>query len=343
VLLDIWANRRVIYTLYLRAARDALRRQVAEQFGIKLGLAAFLHTWNQWMLMHLHIHTIWPNGGWLIDQPQRFVTVDARQLDKERLMKAFRDALLGRLWRAAERGLLVFGGAAAFLESDVAFGDWIQQLKSRRWVLLPQDPLEGGEAALGYLARYTRRVAIDNRRILEFDPARGIVTFGYRANNAGPNGEDIKDTRTIPAVEFIRRYLEHVMPKGLGRTQFYGWWSSSRKGKELPRIRAQLGVELAPDEASEEAKKPDGDVGEEDAAPRRPCPACKERTLVRLWLDPIPRLYDLMRIVIWPQQRKQPLEHQVLLPELEAWLPGGDQYLASVRARLDTRPASGFT
>lgn len=186
-------------------------------------------------------------------------------------------------------------------------------------------------------------MAIDNRRILAFDPHSGTVTFGYRKNNAGPNGEDIKDTRTIPAVEFIRRYLEHVMPKGLGRARFYGWWSSYHKGKQLPRIRAQLGVALAEDEAPEEEKAPDGDAAERDEAPRRPCPECKERTLVCSWQDAIPRLYDLMQIVIWPQQEKRPRETQALLPELEAWLPGGDQFLASMRAQFHARPASGFT
>ena len=117
VFLDVWENRRVIYPLYLRAARDALVRVAGETLGIMPGQAAFLHTWNQWMLMHLHIHTIWPNGGWLIDQPDRFVTVDATQLDEDCLINAFRDALLNSLCRAAERGRLVFGGQAAFLDT----------------------------------------------------------------------------------------------------------------------------------------------------------------------------------------------------------------------------------
>ncbi len=95
VLLDVWENRRVIYPLYLRAARDALVRVAGEMLGIMPGQAAFLHTWNQWMLMHLHIHTIWPNGGWLIDQPDRFVTVDATQLNKARLINAPARCLVG--------------------------------------------------------------------------------------------------------------------------------------------------------------------------------------------------------------------------------------------------------
>jgi hypothetical protein len=196
---------------------------------------------------------------------------------------------------------------------------------------------------LGYLARYTRRVAIDNRRILAFDPQQAAVTFGYRKNEAGPHGEDIKDTQTISAVAFIWRYLQHVMPKGLGRARFYGWWSSYHKGEDLPRIRTQLGVELEEEEEAEEETPPDGDTDESDQSPRRPCPQCKEPTLARLWKHPMPRLYDLMQIVIWPQQEKTPRETQALLPELETWLPGGDSFLASVRAQFPPRPASGFT
>ena len=263
-------------------------------------------------------------------------------MDKARLS----DALLGSLCRAAERGRLVFGGQAAFLDSDAAFCDWILQLAARQWVLRPQEPLEGGEATFGYLARYTRRVAIDNRRILEFDPHEGTVTFGYRKNEAGPNGEDIQDTKTISAVEFIRRYLEHVMPKGLGRSQFYGWWSSCHKGKSLPRIRVQLGVELEEKEEAEEEKKPDDDTDdthEPSPLPRRQCPLCKESTLVRQWKQSMPRLYNLMQVVIWPQQERTPLETQALLPELETWLPGGDAFVASVRAQPPLRPSSGFT
>ena len=171
----------------------------------------------------------------------------------------------------------------------------------------------------------------------------------YCKNEAGPNGEDIKDTQTISAVDFIWRYLQHVMPKGLGRGRFYGWWSSYHKGKTLPLIRVQLGVELEEKEEAEEEKKPDDDKDETDDThepgplPTRQCPKCKEPTLVRQWKQSMPRLYDLMQIVIWPQQEKTPRETQALLPELETWLPGGDAFLASVRAQFPPRPASGFT
>jgi len=197
--------------------------------------------------------------------------------------------------------------------------------------------------ALGYLARYARGGAIDNRRIRALDLHAGTGTFGYRKNNAGPHGEDIHDTTTIDAVEFIRRYLLHVMPKWFGRTRFYGWWSSVHKGKELPRIRAALGVPLPeePDEA-----KPQADAAlldKSDQVPRFTCPQCHEQSLERVLQVPMPPRYELMRIVLWPQQQKTPLETQALLPDMETWLPGGDAFMASLYAQFPVEPTSGFT
>lgn len=344
VLLDVWENRRVVYRLYLRAAHQAWQRVLARQFDVQAAVAALFHSWNQLLEFHLHVHTLWPSIGWSLADPDRLVEIDPARVDQAALIKTFRAALLGGLCRAAERGRLVMRGAAAFLESGAAFCDWIEDLRRRDWVLRPQPPLDGGAAALGYLSRYIRGVAIGNRRILEFDAARGTVTFAYRANNAGPDGEDVMRTTTIPAVELIRRYLEHVMPKGMGRGRFYGWWSGSKKGHELPRIRMALGV-VAEDEQprADEANDADGPVPEPDAPPRRQCPACKEPALVRLWHDPAPRLSDLMHLVLWPQQRKSPCEHQAPLPTLASWRPGGEEYLASLYAQVGCAPASGFT
>ena len=343
VLLDVWQNRRVVYRLYLRAAHRAWQRVLADQFDVAAALAALIHSWNQLQLVHVHVHTVWPTVGWSLSDPNRLVEIDPAQVDKKALIEAFREALLGGVCRAAERGRLVMTGQAAFLESGAAFCDWIQDLKRRDWVLRPQPALDGGEAALGYLSRYIRGVAIGNRRILQFDPDRGTVTFEYRDNESGPHGEDVIRETTIAAVEFIRRYLEHVMPKGLGRGRFYGWWSGGKKGKELPRIRAALDLPQEEPDGAEQGKDADGQAPEPDEAPRRTCPACKEPALVRLWHDSAPRLPDLMRLVLWPQQRTGPVEHQTPLPPLGSWLPGGDEYLTSLYAQVGWSPASGFT
>ena len=165
VLLSVWENRRVVYSLCLRSARCVLLRVAAKSLGVRLGVAAILHTWNQRQLMHLHVHTVWAGGGWRIQEPDRFVTVDAATLDQRQLMRVFRTLLLAAICRAAERGRLVLAGDAAFLDDGRKFGVWIKQLNNRRWVVLPKPPMDDAEVALGYLARYTRRVAIDNRRI----------------------------------------------------------------------------------------------------------------------------------------------------------------------------------
>ena len=343
VLLDVWSNLRLIYPLYQRAARDALQRVAAEQLGVRLGMADIVHTWNQQGLHHVHVHVIMPLGGWSIKKPEHFVQFDAEALDVERLMVAFREALLSGICRLAEKGRLALAGEAAFLNDGRAFGAWIDQLNNRHWVLRPQPPLESPETAIGYLARYTRRAPIDNRRILEFDSRRGKVTFGYRNNGAGPNGQDIDDVLTIDAVEFIRRLLLHVMPKGLSRTRFHGWWASGKKGKELPRIRIALGAPPEPEPAKQE-KEPDPEFQDAlDEAVRIRCPLCRKRTLERVLQIPMPRLYDLMQLVLWPEQEKEPTERQTLLPEMKSWLPGGEAFRTSLYAQLPGASTSGFT
>jgi len=212
-------------------------------------------------------------------------------------------------------------------------------------VLLPS-PVPQLLAELG--RKSTWRVAIGNRRILEFDRQAGMVTFGYRKNNAGPHGEDIDDTMRLDAVEFIRRYLLHVMPKWFSRSRFYGWWSSPRKGKELPRIRAALGMppqnDTDPEAEETQEDMPDPALPDDmEKVLRVQCPRCHAQTLERVLQVPRPSVYDLLQIVIWPQQRKNPIETQAVLPDMETWLPRGDAFMASLYAQSHDEPTSGFT
>ena len=183
-----------------------------------------------------------------------------------------------------------------------------------------------------------------NRRIVTLDPRQGKVTFTYRHNEAGADGQDISDRTTIDAVEFIRRFLLPVMPKGMSRVQTYGWWSSCQKGKQLPEIRAALGVPL-PEEPEEAKPREDAALLDKlDQVPRFTCPQCHAQSLERMLQVPMPPRYELMRIVLWPQQQhKTPLETQRLLPNMEIWLPGGAAFRASLYAQFPVEPTSGFT
>ena len=111
-----------------------------------------------------------------------------------------------------------------------------------------------------------------------------------------------------------------------------------------PHLRSPAsGLLSLPEEASQTAEQEKQADQEPDEPPRRTCPACKEPTLELAWQDPVPRMPDLMRLVIWPQQRTGPFEHQAPLPTLEPWLPGGDEHLASQYAQIGCSAASGFT
>ncbi len=154
----------------------------------------------------------------------------------------------------------------AHLAESRAFLRHLSPVRKKRWVVYAKAPFAGHEAVLAYLARYTHRVAISNRRLIDFDESG--VTFRYKDYRR--HGPDQQRVMTLAADEFIRLFLLHVLPRGFHRIRHYGLLAASRRKASLDRIRVLLAV----------APPPEVDVPQEPGNASPPCPCCGGRMVV---------------------------------------------------------------
>jgi hypothetical protein len=238
-----------------------------KHLGARIGITAVLHTWGSAMTHHPHIHMIVPGGGisldgrrWISRRPDFFLPVRV-------LSALFRRLMLQKLAAAHAEGQLAFYGADARLAERRGFMAHISPLRHRKWFVYSKPPFAGPEAVLAYLARYTHRVAISNRRLIRAD----AQTVTFKVKDYRVEGPGRYTTMTLATSEFIRRFLMHVLPKGLHRIRHYGLLANGNRAANLARMRVLLGV-AAP------APEPCG-VGDattlEPGLP--PCPFCGGR------------------------------------------------------------------
>jgi hypothetical protein len=179
------------------------------------------------------------------------------------LGKLFRRLFLTQIIKLHNVGKLAFFGAHADLIDRRRFLRHIAPVRNKRWVVYAKPPFAGPEAVLAYLARYTHRVAISNRRLTGFDEAG--VTFRYKDYRR--NGPERHQVMTLAIHEFMRRFLLHVLPLGFHRIRHYGLLASATRKASLAHARELL-VALPPAEPTEPAEPPD---------PVPPCPCCGGR------------------------------------------------------------------
>ena len=260
-------NKKVVYQILLRAAAETLLEVAANprHLGADIGFLAILHTWTQTLIHHPHVHCIVPAGG-LSPDGARWVSSRAGFFLPVRVLASlFRGKFLAFLQRAKETGALRFAGATADLGRDDGFAAFLKAQRERAWVVYAKAPFGSPEQVLKYLARYTHRVAISDRRIQSIDD-KG-VTFRYRDNAAGG-----QRSMTLDGVEFLRRFLLHVLPAGFVRIRYYGLLANRNRTQNLARCRALLGA-TAPGEAVPSAPQAAG-PRPTDANERDRCTLC---------------------------------------------------------------------
>jgi len=232
------ANPRLVYGLLFRSVAATLRSFAADpQYGLggQAGFTAVLHTWDQKLLYHVHLHCVIAGGALAFDG-SRWIPARRNYLFPVRKLSSdFRGRFLKGLRQAFDGDELVFPGRLAALKEAAAFTELLARLAAKDWVVYSQPPFGGPDKVLEYLSRYTHRVAISNRRLLAI--ADGQVTFAYRDRR---DGNQLKQL-TIGAPEFLRRFLLHVTPPGLCRIRHYGFLSNRSKERQLPRCRELLG------------------------------------------------------------------------------------------------------
>jgi hypothetical protein len=260
-------NQHVLYSILFRAVAETLLTIAADQrqLGAHIGFLAVLHTWNQQMLPHPHLHCVAPSGGlspdgacWVPSRERFFLPVKV-------LGKLFRGKFLAFLAAAFRKKKLQFAGALAHLKKPVAFDRFLRQLRSKNWVVYAKRPFAGPQYVIQYLARYTHRVAISNGRLIEMRD--GQVTFRWR-DSADGNQQKLM---TLDAVEFIRRYLLHILPSGFVKIRHFGFLANRSRRQALILCRA-----LLPAQADQ---PPDRLTDTQRRAVQRKCPICQTGTL----------------------------------------------------------------
>ncbi|MEA2591136.1 MAG: hypothetical protein QOD62_967, partial [Actinomycetota bacterium] len=212
-------NPREVYNILFRAAAETLRQIAADpkHLGAEIGFLAVLHTWGQNLQHHPHVHCVVPGGGlspdgshWVACRPGFFLPVRV-------LSRVFRGKFLALLGNAFDQGKLSFHGKLGVLADGGEFQRRLTASAQTEWVVYAKPPFGGPEQVLKYLARYTHRVAISNRRLVALE--EGDVQFQWKdyAHGGGPK------TMTLKAIEFIRRFLLHVLPSGFVRIRHYGF------------------------------------------------------------------------------------------------------------------------
>jgi hypothetical protein len=229
-------NPRQLYALLFHAAAATLQGFARDprHLGAELGVTAVLHTWGQTLAQHVHVHCVVTGGG-LSPDGQRWVNARPGFLFPVRaLSKVFRGKFLDALCQLRTRGLLHFVGDSAPLADEPTWTDWLHTLRATDWVVYAKPPFGGPARVLKYLGRYTHRVAIANDRLLSIDD--GIVRFRWK-DYAHHNQAKVM---ALPAAEFLRRFLLHVVPSGFMRIRHFGLLANRRRAATLARCRALL-------------------------------------------------------------------------------------------------------
>lgn len=257
------SNQKVLYSIVMRAAAAAIIKLAADKkhVGGQVGVMAVLHTWTRTMVYHPHVHCLVTGGGASRDNQHWQEAKPGYLFPKRALSKVFRGIFIEML-REEQPSLQ--------LPKRVTGQKWVAHVKAAG---------QGTEAVLGYLARYVHRTAICNSRILEVTDK--AVTFSYRDNR-----DQRQKTMSLPPEEFIRRFLQHVLPKGFHRVRYYGLWSTARQNilKKIqvtlawliPAFKSPRRVEQEKESAGKAIHPMEG----------RDCPVCHNGRLV--WRGRVP-------------------------------------------------------
>ena len=238
----MWQNKKLLFGLLFETTAATLLEVAANpaRLGAEIGFLAILHTWGQTLQRHPHIHCVVPGGG-LSPDHSRWVRVPAHFFLPVRVLsRVFRGKFLAGLGQAFDRKQLAFHGELRHLANKKTFAAFLRSLFRDDWVVYAKPPFGGPEHVLEYLARYTHRVAISNHRLLSAED--GHVTFRWKDYAHGSNCR----TMTLTHDEFLRRFLQHVLPKGLPRIRYFGWLANRRRRELLPLCRTLLAVTPRP-------------------------------------------------------------------------------------------------
>ena len=247
-------NKKAVYGLLFKASAKTVMtyRHRSQKLGAKEGLTRFLHSWGFAMTHHPHVHMIVPGGGlspdgnrWVACKPGFFLPVRL-------VSRLFRRLFLDGLMALYQVGELAFFDDLKHLARADAFAAWLVLSCKSKWVVYSKPPFNGPKAVLGYLSRYTHRVAISNQRLVSADTDTGA----FRWRDYGVKNGDRQKVMRLARPEFIRRFLMHVLPDGFHRIRHYGLLASGVCKTNLVKCRALL-CDQPPEQASAQEAEPE--------------------------------------------------------------------------------------
>ena len=228
----ILTNKKILLSHLFKAVGETLVDFGHTRLGGQIGFITVLHTWDQTLLDHFHLHCLVPAGALSFDQKRWTPARKNFLFPVKALSIVFRGKFLDLLKKAFDRNKLLLVGQTASL----AFNLLINALRNKPWIVYAKKPFGSPVHVLDYLGRYTHRVALSNDRILS--ARNGAVTFSYRDRK----NQDRKKTMTLDAHEFIRRFLLHVIPKGFVRVRHFGFLANRSKSR-LSKCRQLLDLD----------------------------------------------------------------------------------------------------
>lgn len=257
----------LMYAILLRCAAQALLDVAKTRLRAVIGVLTVLHTWGQTLVFHPHVHCVVPGGGFSFDG-RRWVRVPTGSflLHRKPLARRFHTLVRKAITEAFENGTLTLPPDIA--HDKIALDLLMARASKTDWHTYLKPPFGGPEQVLAYLAAYTHRIAISNRRLLAFDGES--VTFQYRDYRDG----NAQKPMHLPATEFLRRFVTHVVPPRFTRVRYYGFLANRDRDANIARARQLIGSRKL-----RTAPEPMLDL--------RRCPQCLVGTMrIRSRLDP---------------------------------------------------------
>ena len=270
-------NKEIGYRLMFKAVSETILEASlnTENIGAKAGLLAILHTWSQKLLFHPHLHVIIPGGGLSDDHTEWISAAKNYFISHRKLSLIYRGKMISQIKKAYKNNQWDISRRLKHLQDKNIFESLISKSCKHKWVVYAKPTFANAERVYDYLGRYTHRVAISNDRIKEYK--NGVVSFTYK---------DRKDSGKVKLcklshVDFIHRFLLHVLPKNFYKIRYYGFMANTVRKERLEQCREALGMEIDLN-AAEEVVADFITIMKEIDNDFLKCPKCKRGVMVAL-------------------------------------------------------------
>ena len=303
----VLSNDRLMYDLLFKATSKTIQQVAKDErwLGAQTGMIAVLHTWGSNLSLHPHLHVIIPAGGlnkagtkWIATKKKAFLAPN-----KKVLAPIFKAIFLKLLTKAYESEKLDFFGKAKVYEDTAQLNNLFRRLRAKKWNVYAKKPFGGPAQILNYLSRYTHRVAISNRRIISMEG--DTITFSVKDyKNKDKKGLPKIKNLTLDVLEFIRRFLLHVLPKGFQRIRYFGILGTRNRKTKLKAVQVLLKHQPPASKPFNWKERLTQLTGKDPDA----CSFCGQKTLQKLGCIPQQWL---------PIGRSPPVQLQIITPEGE--------------------------